>query len=174
MNLVVSVITWLRAIPTFKWLNLSGIGRRLEGDWGTICRVYGGRLEGFLGILELNLSETSADSTFQRLGDWAIDSLSDRAATARVQDRPEVWQALLGDTFPSRVASHGLSFHVERQPYQVHRPRQLPMPAEPAAEVSRQVASHLQRGYIEVVSTESDDLFAVRRRTQLLGDCDRN
>ena len=108
-------------------------------------------------ILELNLSETSADSTFQRLGDWAIDSLSDRAATARVQDRPEVWQALLGDTFPSRVASHGLSFHVERQPYQVHRPRQLPMPAEPAAEVSRQVASHLQRGYIEVVPTESDD-----------------
>ena len=43
-------------------------------------------------ILELNLSETSADSTFQRLGDWAIDSLSDRAATARVQDRPEVWR----------------------------------------------------------------------------------
>ena len=108
-------------------------------------------------IQRLGIHARSSDQLFRRLGDWAIDSQDDSPATARVQARPRQWEALLGATFPSRVARSGLSLHVERQPYQVRRPPQLPMPADAAKEVSRQVAAHLQRGYVEIVPTESDD-----------------
>ena len=108
-------------------------------------------------VQRLQLSDSSAEATFQELGDWSIDSGSEAPATARIQCRPNKWAALLGNTFPARVAEHGLSLHVDRQPYQVQRPRQLPMPEEAAAEVSKQVASHLLKGYVEIVPTESDD-----------------
>ena len=107
-------------------------------------------------IARLRLTDGSADRLFQELGDWSIDSLSEGPATARVQARPHVWDALLGPSFSVGVATSGLSLHTERQPYQVRRPRQLPMPADAAAEVSKQVAAHLEKGYVEIVPTESD------------------
>jgi len=108
-------------------------------------------------INQFGLSESSPDELFRQLGAWSLDTKSDAPATARVQSQPRQWQALLGDTFPTKVSQYGLALNVERQPYQVHRPRQLPLPPAAEAEVTKQVASHLAKGYVEIVPTESDD-----------------
>ena len=108
-------------------------------------------------INQFGLSESSPDELFRQLGAWSLDTKSDAPATARVQSQPLQWQALLGDTFPTKVSQYGLALNVERQPYQVHRPRQLPLPPAAEAEVTKQVASHLAKGYVEIVPTESDD-----------------
>ena len=58
-------------------------------------------------IARLRLTDGSADRLFQELGDWSIDSLSEGPATARVQARPHVWDALLGPSFSVGVATSG-------------------------------------------------------------------
>ena len=107
-------------------------------------------------VQTLGLHETSPASVYQALGEWSLDSGSSLPATARVQSRPHQWEALLGDTFPTKVAKYGLALGVERQPYQVRRPRPLDLGPTDAAEVTRQVKSHLASGFVEVVPSESD------------------
>jgi hypothetical protein len=122
-------------------------------------------------VLRLRLTDSSADASYQELGAWSIDSGSRSHATARVQSRPDKWAALLGSTFPTRVAEHGLSLHVDRQPYQVQRPRQLPMPAEAAAEVSKQTESddHLPLSH-DAQSWERLEPVEVSRDLRLAAD----
>ena len=138
-------------------LSLFTAHRGFPGEGTVACPLMAVRQGVEDWIDKFGLSESSPDGLFRQLGAWSLDTGSDAPATARVQDRPHKWKALLGDTFPAKVSQYGLALNVERQPYQVHRPRQLPLPPSAEAEVTKQVASHLAKGYVEVVPTESDD-----------------
>ena len=144
-------------------LSLFTAHRGFPGEGTVACPLMAVRQGVEDWIDKFGLSESSPDGLFRQLGAWSLDTGSDAPATARVQDRPHKWKALLGDTFPAKVSQYGLALNVERQPYQVHRPRQLPLlQAGPAEEPQVLRGS---KGYVRKVYLDYEtQLFAATTR----------